>query len=212
MDNNQKPQLETPEEALERMHSLSVAEPSQENSVRGNTSTFTTVDELPGQPDSVEDSHKINMDMLTDPATVFGELEQVSVNSRQLAVRLLCVELTTNKLIDVPLVNIENDDEAKDIATRFGLKVSFDETKGVWAGGLRDASMNVTLYDQYLPLLVVRLIRFNATRWDPLIADVLSRYFANISAAIAADKQKEKAMEPSEATQETEETPNFAKH
>lgn len=114
----------------------------------------------------------------------FGEMMTVETNATDLAVRVMCWNLSSNNVMGGrTLVNIATEDEARDILKAENIAFSEADADGWFAAGMAFENdghrVNTTrLEDKNLRLLAIRALHVKFMRWDPPVAPLLNKYFA----------------------------------
>lgn len=114
----------------------------------------------------------------------FGDMVTVETNATDLAVRVMCWNLTSNNVMGGrALVDIATDDEARDILKAENISFAEADPEGWFAAGMAFENdghrVNTTrLEDKNLRLLAIRALHVKFMRWDPPVAPLLNKYFA----------------------------------
>ena len=129
--------------------------------------------------------------------SAFGDMVQLEVTAEELTIRSLCWHLSqANVLEGRHLVNIENDDEARDLLEKEGFKVITSEegvhsvAAGTEANG--QLSLRWQMYDRSLRLLAIRALNMKYLHQDPPVAPVMKRFFE----VVQREQQRQKDLEP----------------
>lgn len=165
-----------------------------------NDLTAAGVPEL--EEDLVDVPAELNEEATGTPAPAddaFGDMMSVETNATDLAVRVMCWNLSSNEVMNGrTLVNIATDDEARDILKAENIGFSEADAEGWFAAGLAFENdghrVNTTrLEDKNLRLLAIRALHVKFMRWDPPVAPLLNKYFAMAKAEMErtqAEKHK----------------------
>lgn len=134
----------------------------------------------------------------TVPDSAFGDMMAVETNATDLSVRVMCWNLSSNNVMGGrTLVNIESDDEARDILKAENIGFSEADADGWFAAGMAFENdghrVNTTrLEDKNLRLLAIRALHVKFMRWDPPVAPLLHKYFAMAK----AEMERQQAEQP----------------